>query len=802
MKTLETFTLTRSIESGIELSIEGRHVMTVEVLEDALFRVQLRKNGEFRLGRSWTVAPKPEGTATPCETPWEGRSRRDLSGFTCPAFTLTDNGEAGIVLTTGKLRLTITQPLTFVWEAKQADGSFLVFAEDRPTGAYLLDVKSHAHAHFLLRKTGERVYGLGEKAGDVERSGRRFEMRNLDAMGYDARSTDPLYKHWPFSVTRTPSSGAFGIFYDNLAGSWFDLGNELDNYHKPYRAYRAEDGDLDYYMSWGASVLDVVKANVRLTGGTAFPPLWTIGYSGSTMHYTDAENAQEQLEGFARLVEEHDIPCDSFQLSSGYTSIGLKRYVFNWNTAKVPDPAGMSAKFASAGLHLAANIKPCLLQDHPMFADVTAKKLFVLDSESGTPARSVFWDDEGAHLDFTNPETIAWWQQNVTEKLLGYGINSTWNDNNEYEIWDSHARCNGFGETIDIGLIRPLMPVLMTRASYEAQVRHQPDVRPYLISRSGAPGLQRYAQTWSGDNRTAWETVRYNTRMGLGMSLSGLYNIGHDVGGFAGPRPEPELFVRWVQNGIFHPRFTIHSWNDDRTVNEPWMFPEVTDHIREAIKFRYRLLPYLYTVLYAAVTADEPMLRPTFLDHESDARTFAESDEFLIGRDLLVASVMDKGAASRTLYLPENGTGWWNFWTGEWHAGGQELTLPVTLGSMPLFVRAGSVLPLAEGLTRADSRKDTARTLAIFPAQGAVSSVSHEYADDGFAANALDGNHALIRMELTSDAESISLTLSRTGAYAPAWTEAKVILPAGETRKLTVNGVVAANGATVTVPAA
>ena len=265
----------------------------------------------------------------------------------------------------------------------------------------------------------------------------------------------------------------------------------------------------------------------------------------------------------------------------------------------------------------------------------------------------------------------------------------------------------------------------MTRASIEAQRDHDPATRPYLISRSGCPGIQRYAQTWSGDNRTNWTTLKYNIPMGLGMSLSGLYNVGHDVGGFAGDRPDPELFVRWVQNGIFHPRFTIHSWNDDATVNEPWMYPAVTRHIRNAIRLRYTLLPYLYTLLYKSVTEDEPMLRPTFLDHEHDARCFEPTDDFFLGRDLLVASVVEEGATERRIYLPDNGAGFYDFWSGTHYAGGQEITVPVTLESIPLFVRAGTVLPLAPKVKRSGSVKGRDPPTGCLPAAGGGQRVLH-----------------------------------------------------------------------------
>ncbi|MBY6136881.1 glycoside hydrolase family 31 protein [Nocardioides marinus] len=776
MKCLKAWSLEAETPTGVTLRVEERHLLHIHVLEPTLFRVSLQKDAAWRLNRTWTIAP--EGKA-----PWHGRNREDLTGFSCPPPEVTTS-ESEITVATDTLRLRLLSPLQMIWEAK-VGGTWQCFAKDRATGGIHLGLRDHAHAHFLARTEGEPVFGLGEKTGPLNRAGRRYEMRNIDAMGYDAESTDPLYKHVPFTITRTSTAGCWSIFYDNLAGCWFDLGNELDNYHAPYRAYRAEDGDLDFYMSWAPQVLDLVKRQEQLTGGTAFPPRWSLGYSGSTMSYTDAPDAQAQLEGFLTKIAEHRIPCDSFQMSSGYTSIGRKRYVFNWNDDKMPDPEGMASKFAELEVHLIANIKPCLLQDHPRYAEAADAGLFVhaspeADADAG-PEMSVFWDDEGSHLDFTNPATIDWWKSNVTSALLTRGIGSTWNDNNEYEIWDRHAQCAGFGESIDIALMRPVMPILMTRASMEAQQAHAPRKRPYLISRSGAPGLQRYAQTWSGDNRTDWKTLRWNQRTGLGMSLSGFFNIGHDVGGFSGPRPEPELFVRWVQNGIFHPRFTIHSWNEDATVNEPWMYPEVTDQIRAAIRLRYRLMPYLYTCLWQAAEHSEPMLRPLFLDFGDDPQTWEEGDSFLLGRDLLVATVLDQGRDTHAVYLPRHANGWWDFHAGTWHAGGQWLELPVTLDSIPLFVRGGVVIPMGEGADRAAPEAETGRVLAIFPAPGQGCHGSLMYEDDGVSC---DSDWCLTHFEVSCDTVGISLRTRREGPGRPILPTADLLLPSGESRAL------------------
>ena len=766
----------------VTLNVEGQHLLSLTVLEHDLIRVSLCKNGAWRQGRTWTLAPDGD-------VPWSGRKRDDTSGFNCPDFNF-DLQENKIVLTTQILRLTVHQPLQLEWEA-WFNNKWQSFAQERPTGSLQLGVRDHAHAHYLRRFNGDRVFGLGEKAGLLERSGKRYEMRNLDALGYDAERTDPLYKHIPFTLTQTKDSGCYSLFYDNLATAWFDLGNELDNYHLPYRSYRAADGDLDYYMRWSQNLLELVRQQARMTGGTAFPPRWSLGYSGSTMSYTDAADAQIQLQSFIDKIASYQIPCDSFQLSSGYSSIGPKRYVFTWNKSKIPDPVAMAQGFKDASIHLVANIKPCLLQDHPRYEEAADIGLFITDSETGSPEKSVFWDDEGSHLDFTNPATVSWWKKNVTSQLLNYGIDCTWNDNNEYEVWDHFAQCHGFGQPIDIGLIRPLQSILMTRASYEAQKTYASEKRPYLITRSGAPGIQRYAQTWTGDNRTSWESLRWNIRMGLGLSLSGFFNIGHDVGGFSGPRPGPELFLRWVQNGILHPRFTIHSWNDDASANEPWMYIEILNELRDAIKLRYRLLPYLYTLLWQAVNQNEPMLRPIFLNHPQDDTSFADTDDFMLGNDILVASVVQANAQSRTVYLPQNETGWWDFWRGIWYAGGQKINVPVNLSSIPLFVRAGCVIPLEYGAKRAVVGAAKGLELAVFPNIKSGSNKSILFEDDGESQSSAQ---CVTSFTLTQTANLVEISVAHSGKGLPHYRKAKILLPSNEIRPLLFSGKIIPHG--------
>ena len=659
-------------------SAEG-HVVHIFVLEDDIVRVMVLPDGALRSPRSWAIAPGLD------DVPTEGRDRFDLAGFACPSFALNREADR-LIVETEKIQLSLSlNGLHLNWEVKR-DGLWQSAARDRPTQAYNFGWWDERVHHYLERTPDELYFGLGERAGETNRAGRRFRKTNVDAMGYSARTTDPLYKHMPFYTTwNTKTRVACGLFYDTLSDCSFDLGAERSNYHGLFRSFTAEHGDLDYCFIAGPDVASVTRRFTWLTGRPAMPPRWSLGYTGSSMVYTDAPDAEARLMGFLEACEAHEIPCDSFHLSSGYGSIGDKRYVFTWNREKFPDPAAFAARFAAKGVHLAPNIKPCLLRDHPLFDEAREKGLLISDKD-GEPSWVQFWGDVGACLDFTNPATLLWWKTKVTEELLARGFDSTWNDNNEFEIVDARARIFGFGKPRAACEAKPLQPLLMMRASREAQREFAPAKRPFVVSRSGMAGMQRYAQTWSGDNSTSWETLKYNIKMGLGLALSGVSNAGHDVGGFAGAKPDPELFVRWVACGIFSPRFSIHSWNDDGTANEPWMHPEVAADVASLIRFRYRLMPYLYDCLWRHHAHFEPVTRPLFHDFPDDPRAFEESDSFMLGRSLLVAPVVEPRLTSAQPWLPA-GADWRDFWTGERFAGGASVSRPAPYDRPVLFVR-------------------------------------------------------------------------------------------------------------------
>ena len=673
---------------GIDLSLEGGKRFSIQALEATLFRVRCQPAGGYREPRTWAIAP-----IAGQDVAWAGRARDDLTGFSCPPLKTTRAGDT-LTLDTGALSVTLnTHPLTLSWHTKE--GTRL--ASDRATSAYFSSARTGAVRHYLERDTQDRYYGLGDKTGPLNLHGRRLRTVAMDSLGYDPKQGDPLYKHWPFVLTRTASGQWFGIYYDTLAACTFDLGCEHDNYHGLYRYVEIDDGDLDYYFISGNSPAAVIAQFLRLIGGTHLPPRWSLGFAQTAMGLADAPDAQAQLDGFISRIEAEGIPCSAFHYGSGYSSRGKRRYVFTWNSSKFPDPKTLNARFHAAGMQIVANIKPCLLDDHPAYPNVLAEGGFVKDGLTQKPVVEQFWDGVGSHLDFTHPAAIKWWQDGLRDQVLDFGIDVGWNDNNEYAIQDDAATCHGFGQTMPLHRARPLHALLMTRASFEAQAAHSPGQPVFSVTRGGSPGLQRYAQTWSGDNTTNWENLRWNLRTGLQMSLSGMFNIGHDVGGFFGPSPSPELFVRWVQACCLNPRMVMNSWKADGSINVPWLHESVTARVAAAIRLRYRLMPYLWSLFERASKLHEPIIRPTFYDFPEDEKCFDEGDDFMLGSALLVAPVVVQGAKTREVYLPSGPDAWFDFYSGKRFKAGQTHTIAAPLDVLPLFAPSGMSIPIAAG---------------------------------------------------------------------------------------------------------
>ena len=543
-------------------------------------------------------------------------------------------------------------------------------------------------------------YGFGEKAGKLDKNKEFLRQRATDAMGYDAEKMDTLYKHIPFYIRlNRETKKAVGLFYHNFFESVFNMGKEKSNYWPRYTYWQADGGDIDLFLLGGNTLKRIVDNYTLLTGRPALLPKRALGYQGSSMYYPELEkDSDDAVLGFIDTVKEEGFPIDGFHLSSGYTSYNNKRCVFTWNTERFKDPRAYFAAMNEKGAQNVPNVKPGILLCHPWFEDFDKKGVFVRDSKDPEHyAVGSWWGGPGAFWDYTKPEARRAWKDYLIENVIDVGTDSVWDDNCEYDsLLDKDAIVDFDGKGGTIGQLKPLMCTIMCRIGGEAVEEHNPDARPYIVCRSGSAGIQKYAQTWCGDNYTSWKSLQYNIPIITGMGLSGQPNEGADIGGFAGPAPEEELFVRWVQNGVFQPRFSIHSASNDNTVTEPWMFRDSAPLIRDAILLRYRLTPYLYSAEYEASRTGAPIMRALVYEFQDDPQVWEESFEFMYGRDLLIANVIEPGATTRKVYLPA-GCKWYD-WNDKLrcYEGGQTIEVPVALDTIPMFIREGAIIPMAD----------------------------------------------------------------------------------------------------------
>lgn len=555
--------------------------------------------------------------------------------------------------------------------------------EDREGLAYNLDGElGKGSYHYVSREQDEHIYGLGDKTGPINKNHLRFRLETFDSMGFDADHSDPLYKQIPFYICKN-SIGSYGIFYDTYSNGDINFGSEHNNYYQHYKYFNCEEEPLVYYVIFG-SVEQIIQRFTYLTGKSFLPPKWSFKYCGSTMNYTDSDNPVKELRNFKAKCDEYHIDCGGFYLSSGYTQIGEKRYVFHWNKDKFPDPEGFANEFRKAGIEFLPNIKPAFLTDHPLYEKI-AKKGWFLHYKDGTPATFPFWGGMASYLDFTNDKAYEFWTKCVKENLVDLGYLSIWNDNNEYDIHDEDILADGFGNPLPAKRIRPLFPLLMSMASNEAVDQKK---RHMAVSRSGVAGFQRIVQTWTGDNNTSFKEFRGNHKMAMTSALTGYTFIGQDIGGFAGPKPEKELFLRWIQYGLFTPRFCLHSWNPDGSSTMPWLYPELKEQVVSLFELRKKLLPYLYSEAMNAIESYHPMIYPAFLKYPDYDE---EADCFFCGNHILAAPIFDEGKEEVEVLLPE----------GRWYYNNQVVTGKQTIqnksGNLPVyFIKEGSVIPLME----------------------------------------------------------------------------------------------------------
>ncbi len=737
--------------SGMRAAVHGE-VLEVDVVRADVVRIRISRGGRFEESPTFAVCVDP--LAAPVE------------------FDVAEGD--------GVARLATSALVVSLWldpfriDVHRTDGSPVIETAADDAGRYW--AYATLNDAFVVRRKArveDAVYGLGEKTGSHNRRGRDFTLWNTDVLSPTASGEftatrdaddpradetsvefDPYYVSIPFFYHQAYPSGA-------MAGSFVDNGYRATYDFAPARelAFRFQGGQYCEYVFAGPGMPAILEAYTWLTGRTAPPPLWALGYHQCRWF----DYSQDQVEALGRRHRDAGIPCDVLWLDIDYMD-GYR--VFTWNTDQFPDVPGMLARMREQGFRMVTIVDPGVKHD-PGYAvfDQAVERDVLCRTEGGDVYIGQVWPGSTAFPDFVTPQARTWWGE-LNAAHVASGLAGIWNDMNEPATGVIPPEKMLFGKgQYSHERYHNQYAMLMAMGTTEGLLAANPDQRTFVLSRAGFAGIQRYAANWMGDNMARWDHLWLSMPMAAGFGISGQAFVGADVGGFYGDT-NAELLVRWAQYGALTPFFRNHSMTG--AVDQyAWSFgPAAQDLIREAIRLRYRLIPYLYAAFLQAAESGAPVQRPLVFDYQDDAGVRDIDDEYLFGPDLLVAPVVEPGVTARQVYLPE-GT-WYDWHSGERHAGRGFVTAATPMDRIPLYARGGAVIPLWDHAPAStDGFYPDVIELHLFVpgADGTTTSFLQE--DDGLTFAAGDGARYRSTFTVTRDGRHLSVRADVDGEGFP-----------------------------------
>jgi alpha-glucosidase len=644
------------------------------------------------------------------------------------------------------------------------DAQGRVVVEDELTRPASFDLETGAVEASKRRSETEAYYGFGEKAMPLSRHGQSVVMWNTDTYAYPV-GLDPIYQSIPFFIALRQGR-AYGLFLDNTYRTYFDMGKTAPERY----AFGAAGGELNYYVFTGGverSPKNVLRDYTDLTGRTPLPPLWALGYQQSRWSYFPETRVRE----IARRFREGRIPADVIYLDIDYMD-GYR--VFTWDKNRFPDPLKMIRDLRATGFRTVIIIDPGIKvdADYAVYREGSAAGYFHRTPD-GREFQARVWPGLCAFPDFTDPRARDWFGS-LYKKHLDEGIAGFWNDMNEPatflpdnlqepaifqhpgKTFPLDVRHAGDGFAGDHVRYHNVYGMQMARTTYEGLKRLRPDARPFVLTRAGYAGVQRYSAVWTGDNVATWEHLQLSIPMLVNLGVSGVPFVGADVGGFVGS-PSGELYARWLQAAALTPflRSHTHAGSKDQ---EPWSYgPEYERVNRAAIELRYKLLPYLYSLFHEHTEMGAPVMRPLWFEYPEDVRTYLIEDQYLVGRDLLVAPVVREGEVKRRVYFPR-GDAWVDWWTGKRYEGGKEEEIDAPVDRLPLFARAGAAIPMQPVIQSTDEMAGVPLSVTVVTGANSASSFYTD-AGDGY-----DYQYGTFRT-LTISQNMWRLRLTQAGIY-------------------------------------
>jgi alpha-glucosidase len=747
-------TTSKELQNGIEVH-RGNSILQIAALRDDVLRIREAEKSELPEDASWAVLTQIRHQSVNVVP----ENSEDSFGFRTKVLR--------VKIERATLRLSITD----------LEGN--VLQEDPPGWP----AEFHGNTFRVYKKmpADEHYFGLGDKVGSLDRRGQSFRMWNTDAFLFQ-ESTDPIYKSIPFFMTMRGGRSA-GVLLDNTWSSSFDFGRVERNAY----SFGAEGGPIDYYVFYGPDPKQVVRTYAWLTGLPPLPPLWSLGFQQSRFSYETESRVRE----IAARLRADKIPADVLYLDIDYQK---EHRPFTVDTEKFPHFDQMLADLRQEKFHVVAitDLHIARVPDggYTPYDTGMAGDHFVRNADGATYVGAV-WPGPSVFPEFTQQKTRQWWGS-LYKNFLLEGVAGFWNDMGEPSIFltDNLTMPDNAQHRIDEPGFLPrtashleihnVFGMENSRATYEGLLKLNPNLRPFVLTRATYAGGQRYAATWTGDNTASWNHLRLTTPMLLNLGLSGFGLCGSDVGGFIGT-PSPELLTRWTELGTFEPIDRNHA-NKGSGDKEVWVHgPEQEAIRRHYIEERYRLLPYLYTLVEELSRTGLPVVRPLFLEFPDAAKDRHPIDldagnEFLLGPNLLVAPPpFPEQPDTYRLKLPA-GT-WYDYWTGSKIQTGSEqedaknpaLQITPKLDILPVYVREGSVLPIQPLVQSTEEIPQGPLTLRIYPGKECH---GYLYLDDGKTLAYTHGDFLRMEFACAITANGVSVHIGEhEGAFRPWWTQ-------------------------------
>jgi alpha-glucosidase len=744
-------TSVQNIENGVELSVDSARLRVVALAPNVV-RLRYVAQAPFPPDASFAVLTNPFPDATRVE--------------------VKDSPDV-VAVETATLHVRISKsPLRVAFLNSEGQ----VISEDHPTHPV-----SFNGSEFRVWKSmpiDEHYYGLGDKAGPLDHRDLAFTMWNMDMFGWQ-ESTDPLYKDIPFFLG-VRNGDAYGIFLDNTYRSSFDFGKES----RDASSFGAEGGELNYYFLYGPNPKRVVSDFTSLTGRTPLPPLSSLGYQQCRYSYYPEARVRE----IANEFRKRKIPADIIYLDIDYQE---KNRPFTVDRDRFPHFEQMVHDLRQQGFKLITitDLHIAKLPGYKPYEEGMAHDYFVKRADGSMYVGPV-WPGDAVFPDFTRAAVREWWGS-LYKDFVNDGIRGFWNDMNEPAVFVYPQKTMPLDNIhyveqrkTDHREIHNVMGMQNARGTYEGLLKLQPDVRPFVLTRAAYAGAQRYAATWTGDNTASWNHMRLSVPQLINLGLSGYAFVGDDIGGFNGS-PTPELLTRWMELGVFNPIYRNHAAKGTRD-REPWVDGPEQEAIRKKyIETRYRLLPYIYTGMEEASRTGVPLMRPMFMEFPRETTLATNGEEYMFGSGLLVAPKAWPFVEPYEVPLPKGD--WFNYWTGEKLSGGQALKVDPPVDTLPVYVRAGTILPQQPVVQNVDETPKGPLEVRVYPGPECRGDL---YQDDGNTFAYQKGDYVRIRFTCEASTEKVSVHISAAqGPYHPWFKDMQVMVyGAGKAQDVVVDG--------------